>query len=212
MAIVVLMPLFLVIAGAILISGEREVLYLQKRIGYQLRYFNIWKFATMHRDSPKMKGGYFTTRNDPRVTRVGHWLRKTKLNELPQFLNVLNGTMSLVGPRPLVDETFSAYSDAEQHIISTLKPGITGIGSLVFRDEEKLLSAAEPNPKDFYFQHIAPYKAALEIWYAAHLTFYTDFLLIILTLWTIPFPKSNLHFKIFKDLPTRPAMLNPSYE
>ncbi|MFN7119224.1 MAG: sugar transferase [Saprospiraceae bacterium] len=206
-AIVILAPLLLAIALAIVGSGEREVVYRQQRIGYRKKYFNIWKFATMHRDSPKMQGGYFTTRNDPRVTRIGRWLRRTKLNELPQFINVLNGTMSLVGPRPLVDETFNAYSDEEQAIISRLKPGITGIGSLVFRDEEKWLSATAVNPKVFYFQHIAPYKAALEIWYAAHCTFSTDLLLLFLTVWTIPFPHSHLHYRIFKDLPTRPAVL-----
>lgn len=210
MAIVILVPVFLTIALAILGSGERTILYWQKRIGYRMRYFNIWKFATMHRDSPKMQGGYFTTRNDPRVTRIGRWLRKIKLNELPQIVNVLNGTMSWVGPRPLVDETFSAYTYDEQQIISILKPGITGIGSLIFRDEEKLLSAMDTDPKVFYFQYIAPYKAALEIWYASHLNFYTDLILLFLTAWTIFFPQSDLHFKIFKDLPKRPAtLLNP---
>ncbi len=206
-AIVVLAPCFLAIAIALVLSGEREVFYLQKRIGYQRRYFEIWKFATMHRDSPKMQGGYFTVRNDPRVTHIGRWLRQTKLNELPQFFNVLKGDMSLVGPRPLVDETFAAYTEAQQLFICQMKPGLTGIGSLVFRDEEKLLSSATQQPKDFYFQHIAPYKAALEYWYADHLTFYTDLMLLLLTLWTILFPHSKLYLRIFKDLPQSPTAL-----
>lgn len=208
-AIVILAPLFLAIVIAIVLSGEREVLYVQQRIGFQKRYFDIWKFATMHRDSPSMQGGYFTTRNDPRVTRIGRWLRKTKLNELPQLMNVLNDTMSLVGPRPLVDETFLAYSIEEQQIISTLKPGITGIGSIVFRDEEKLISESNLPPRETYERIIAPYKGELELWYQKHLSLYTDVMIIFLTAWVIVFPQSQLHYKVFKDLPIRPKALRP---
>ncbi|HMO39170.1 MAG TPA: sugar transferase [Saprospiraceae bacterium] len=207
-AIFVLLPLFVVIVILLAFTGEGEVFYFQKRIGYQKRYFQMWKFATMLKESPNLPGGYLTVRDDPRVTRVGYWLRKTKLNELPQLINVLLGDMSLVGPRPLVDETFEAYNAQEQQMVSSLKPGVTGIGSIVFRDEEKLLANTNMPPREFYFQHIAPYKAALEAWYARHISFRTDCLLLFLTIWTIFFSNSNWHFKIFKSLPTLPKSLD----
>ncbi len=206
-AIFVLLPLLAIIAIILACTGEGKVFYFQKRIGYQKRYFQMWKFATMLQDSPNQAGGYLTVRDDPRVTKVGYWLRKTKLNELPQLVNVLLGDMSLVGPRPLVDETFSAYNTEEQTVVSSLKPGITGIGSIVFRDEEALLTHADMPPRAFYFQHIAPYKAALEAWYARHISFRTDCLLLFLTIWTIFFSTSNWHFKIFKSLPPLPKSL-----
>lgn len=206
-AIFVLSPLLLVIAIILRFTGEGEIFYTQRRIGSQKRYFRLWKFATMLKESPNLAGGYLTVRDDPRVTRVGHWLRKTKLNELPQLINVLLGDMSLVGPRPLVDETFEAYNAEEQQIVSSLKPGITGIGSIIFRDEEALLARANMPPREFYFQHIAPYKAALERWYAAHLTFWNDVKLLFLTAWVIFVPKTDLPFKVLRDLPQKPKAL-----
>jgi len=206
-AIFVLSPLLLVIAVILRFTGEGEIFYPQKRIGYQKRYFRLWKFATMLKESPNLAGGYLTVRDDPRVTKVGHWLRKTKLNELPQLINVLLGDMSLVGPRPLVDETFEAYNAEEQQMVSSLKPGITGIGSIIFRDEEALLARANMPPREFYFQHIAPYKAALERWYTAHLTFSIDVKLLFLTTWVIFVPKTELPFKILQDLPIKPQPL-----
>ena len=206
-AIFVLSPLLLVIAIILAVTGEGEIFYSQPRIGYQKRYFRLWKFATMLKESPNLAGGYLTVRDDPRVTRVGHWLRKTKLNELPQLINVLLGDMSLVGPRPLVDETFEAYNAEEQQIVSSLKPGVTGIGSIIFRDEETLLSRTNMPPREFYFQHIAPYKAALERWYAKHLTFWNDVKLLFLTVWVIFVPKTALPFKVLRDLPPKPNAL-----
>jgi len=115
-------------------------------------------------NSLKMGTGFITLRNDPRVTPVGKFLRITKLNELPQLLNVVKGDMSLVGPRPLVDKTFNAYPEAIRFKVYDSKPGITGIGSVVFRDEESMISASKLPPHEFYEKVIAPYKGALEIW------------------------------------------------
>lgn len=206
-AIFVLLPLFLVIAMLLAVTGEGKVFYWQKRIGYQKQYFQMWKFATMLKESPNLPGGYLTVRDDPRVTKVGYWLRKTKLNELPQLINVLLGDMSLIGPRPLVDETFDAYNIEEQAIVSSLKPGITGIGSIIFRDEEMLFANAQVSPQQFYFEHVAPYKAALEHWYAANLTFRNDIKLIFLTIWVIFVPKTELPYKILYNLPPKPQAL-----
>ena len=134
----------------------------------------------------------------------------TKINELPQIINVLKGDMSVVGPRPLVDRTFNAYPEEIRGLVYNVKPGITGIGSIVFRDEEKLISDSEMEPHAFYKEHIAPYKGALEIWYQENASLWTDLLIIFLTVWAILFPKSELHYQIFSDLPKRPNALKPS--
>jgi len=135
------------------------------------------------------------------VLPFGHFLRITKINELPQLLNILLGDMSIVGPRPLVDKTFDPYPEHVKRTIYNVRPGLTGIGSIVFRDEEKLLSDATMSIEDFYATHIAPAKGELELWYQRKRSFSTDMLLIFLTAWVIVFPKSCLLHRIFKDLP-----------
>jgi len=206
-ALLILSPFFLIIIIMLKLSGEGEILYKQKRLGFHNRYFNIYKFATMLKNSLNMSSGSITLRNDPRVTSVGKYLRITKFNELPQVINVLKGDMSIVGPRPLVDKTFNAYSKEIRDRVYNTKPGITGIGSIVFRDEEELISASVLPPHDFYEQYIAPYKGELEIWYQQHQSFQVDLLIIFLTVWVILFPKSRLTYKIFSDLPKRKLIL-----
>lgn len=205
--LIVLLPILLPICLMLRFTAEGEVFYLQKRVGYHNEMFNIWKFATMLKDSMNMGTGSLTLRNDPRVTKIGKFLRITKINELPQVINVLNGTMSLVGPRPQVERDFLAYPKEIQPLIYNSKPGITGIGSIIFRDEEKLISSTTMPPHDFYREYIAPYKGALELWYQAHASMMTDFKIIFLTAWQIFSPSSELVYNIFKDLPTRPAAL-----
>jgi len=184
-------------------TGEHEVFYFQKRVGYKNKLFSIWKFATMLKNSPNIGTGEITLRNDPRVTRFGKFLRMSKINELPQIINVFTGDMSIVGPRPLMEVSFKLYSPEVRAIIYNSKPGITGIASILFRDEEKLLSDA-PDPRAMYAS-IYPYKAALEIWYQQHASTYTDIMIIFLTAWSIIFPKNKMVKKIFKDLPERPV-------
>jgi lipopolysaccharide/colanic/teichoic acid biosynthesis glycosyltransferase len=125
----------------------------------------------------------------------------TKINELPQLVNIFKGDMSIVGPRPLVDKTFDPYPDYVKENIYNVKPGLTGIGSIVFRDEERLLSECDMEMSEFYGKYIAPAKGDLEIWYQNHLSLWTDLMMIFLTAWVIVFPESNLLHKIFKDLP-----------
>ena len=197
------LPLFIPILILQLLTGEGHVFYFQKRIGFKRQYFDIWKFATMLKDSPNIGTGSITLRNDPRVTPMGKFLRPTKINELPQIINVLKGDLSIVGPRPLVDRTFNAYSEEIQAKIYNVKPGITGIGSIVFRDEEELISNSDEDPHVFYKNVIAPYKGALEMWYQENASLLTDFKIIFLTAWVIVFPKSNLFHKMFKDLPQK---------
>ncbi len=158
LALLVLAPLLLPVCAALLLTGEHYVFYLQERIGYKNRRFNIWKFATMLKASPGLKGGLHTTRHDPRVLPVGRFLRMTKINELPQLINILKGDMSIVGPRPLVDKTFEPYPEHVKAAIYNVRPGLTGIGSIVFRDEERLLSATAMEAAEFYARYIAPAK------------------------------------------------------
>jgi lipopolysaccharide/colanic/teichoic acid biosynthesis glycosyltransferase len=200
---IIFLPLFIPIVIGQKLTGEGYVFYFQKRIGYKNIYFHIWKFATMLIDSPNLGAGSITLRNDSRVTPMGNFLRPTKLNEFPQVINVLKGDLSIVGPRPLVDKTFNAYSKEVREVIYNVKPGITGIGSIVFRDEETLISDSDEDPHVFYKRVIAPYKGALELWYQKNASLYTDILIIFLTAWAIIFKNTQLHYKIFKDLPQR---------
>ncbi len=201
--LIILTPLLLPIIILLKLTGEGYIFYLQRRIGYQNRYFNIIKFATMLKNSPNIGTGTLTLRNDPRLMPMGKFLRMTKLNELPQILNVLKGDMSIVGPRPLVDKTFNAYPESIRHNIYESKPGLTGLGSVIFRDEEDLISGSNMPPHEYYERYIAPYKGELEIWYNNNKSFWVDCMIIFITGWVILFPKSKLIFNIFQNLPQR---------
>lgn len=203
LALILLLPILVPVVILLLLTGEHEVFYFQKRIGYRNRPFYIWKFATMVKNSPNIGTGEITLRNDPRVTSFGRFLRKTKINELPQIINVLKGDMSIVGPRPLMEVSFNLYSPEVREKIYLTKPGITGIGSLIFRDEEKILSEAS-DPRKMYAA-IYPYKAELEMWYLQNRSIKTDYSIIFLTAWSIVFPNHTLTQKVFGSLPPRPA-------
>jgi lipopolysaccharide/colanic/teichoic acid biosynthesis glycosyltransferase len=204
LALTILTPVLLPVAIILRFSAEGYVFYFQDRIGKGRVNFRIIKFATMLKDSPNLASGSITLSGDWRVTKPGKFLRKTKINELPQIINILKGDISLVGPRPLVTKTFTAYNDDIQSKIYNVKPGLTGIGSIIFRDEESLISAVtEENPHDFYKRVIAPYKGELEMWYQLNRSFILDLQLIFMTAWVILVPNSKLYEKWFKDLPKR---------
>jgi lipopolysaccharide/colanic/teichoic acid biosynthesis glycosyltransferase len=207
LALLIMSPFLLPICIILLLTGEHEVFYHQNRVGYKNSRFRIWKFATMLKNSSKMGTGSLTIRNDPRVLPIGKFLRRTKINEIPQILNVLIGNMSIVGPRPQMEVDFFKFPAHVQAVIYNSKPGITGIGSIIFRDEEMWISNAEGDKHEFYKEHIAPFKGELEIWYQNNLSFYTDVMLIFLTGWVILSPKSDLVYSVFKDLPKRPEIL-----
>jgi lipopolysaccharide/colanic/teichoic acid biosynthesis glycosyltransferase len=202
-AIIILLPVLLPIVIVLLFAGEHEVFFWQDRVGYKNNIFRICKFATMLKNSPNMGSGDVTTRKDPRVTKVGQFLRMSKLNELPQVINILKGDMSFVGPRPLMKVGFQRYSDEMKEKVYLSKPGLTGIGSIVFRDEELIITHSTLPPHECYEKVILPHKGALEVWYHQHISFYTDFMILFLTAWCILFPKSSLVFKIFPSLPKR---------
>lgn len=162
----------------------------------------------MLKNSEKMGDGLHTIRNDFRVLPFGKFLRKTKINELPQLINILKGDMSFVGPRPLVDKTFTPYPKHVQENIYNIKPGLTGIGSIMFRDEERLLSETKLPKKDYYKNHISPYKGELELWYQKNQSSHIDFMLLFLTVLAIIVPENNLVFHVFKDIPPKPELIN----
>ncbi len=200
-ALLILSPVFIIVIIGLMLTGEREVFYFQERIGYRNRKFYICKFATMLKNSPNIGTGEITLRNDPRVTPFGKMLRRTKINELPQIINVLKGDMSIVGPRPLMKVSFVLYSEEDQQHIYSVRPGITGIGSLIFRDEEKMLSEAA-DPRAMYLS-IYPYKAELEKWYRSHFSLYTDIMIIFLTAFSLFSEDLLTPRQVFKELPSR---------
>lgn len=206
-ALILLLPVLIPVSITLLLTGEHSVIYRQVRIGYKNKKFRIWKFVTMRKGSSKMGTGSLTLRNDPRVLPVGKYLRITKVNELPQIVNILIGNMSVVGPRPLMEVDFKKFPDHVQKRIYNAKPGLTGIGSIIFRDEEKWISNSDMDPHEFDKQVIAPFKGELELWYQDKQSFSTDIKIMFCTLWTVFFPDTQMPYKIFKDLPEKPESL-----
>ena len=188
-------------------TGEGEIFYLQKRLGYLNNEFKIIKFATMVKNSPNIGTGSLTLRGDPRVLPFGNFLRKSKINELPQIFNVIIGNMSIVGPRPQMKVDFDKFPPKKRNEIYKSKPGITGIGSIIFRDEEKWISNFNGDKHEFYKNKIAPYKTDVELWYYKNQSLFVDVKLVILTAWVIIFPNSDFVEKIFKSLPKKPSYL-----
>ncbi len=200
-AIIILLPVFIPVIIILLLTGEHEVFYKQERVGYKNSIFGIWKFATMQKNSPSIGSKDLTLRNDPRVTPFGKFLRKSKLNELPQLINILTGDMSFTGPRPLMKSGFDRYSDEMKAKVYNVKPGLTGIGSIVFRDEELIMTKSNLSPDECYRTVILPNKGSLELWYQQNFSFFTDIMLLFLTAWYVFFPHSNLVYKVFPSLP-----------
>ncbi len=206
LALILLLPLFTVIILLLRFTGEGEIFYLQKRLGRNGEMFSLIKFATMLKDSPKLGTGTITMKNDPRVLPVGSFLRKTKINELPQLLNIFLGNMSVVGPRPLTKETFNAYSDEVKKNILTVRPGLSGVGSIIFRNEEDILSGSSAS-LDFYEKKLAPYKGTLESWFVKNRSIHTYFKCILITLYVVCFPKSSIAWRVLDSLPKPPKEL-----
>ena len=203
--VLVLTPIFIPIIIILLFTGENRVFYLQDRVGFKNKIFRIIKFVTMKQNSPNMGTGSLTLRNDPRVLPVGKYLRKSKINEFPQLFNILNGTMSLIGPRPQMEVDFLKFPIHIQKKIYDIKPGLSGIGSIIFRDEEKIISDYHGDKHIFYKNQIAPYKGELEMWYQNNISFITDLKLFFCTIFVVFFPNCNWVDKFFKNLPKKPV-------
>jgi lipopolysaccharide/colanic/teichoic acid biosynthesis glycosyltransferase len=200
-ALIVLSPLLIPVAIILRCTGEGYIFYRQERVGRGGRIFGLYKFATMLKDSPSMVGGLLTTKNDPRILPFGRFLRATKINEIPQLLNVLLGDMSLIGPRPQAKPHFEVFPEHVKREIIKVRPGLSGIGSIVFRDEDSILAQCGKDQHLCYAEDIAPYKGELEVWYVQHQSVALDLLLILLTIWVVLFPKSRYHAKLLRDLP-----------
>ena len=208
LALVLLAPLLVPIAIALRFSGEGEVFYRQDRVGRHGRLFGLYKFATMLKDSPNIGTGTVTVKDDPRVLPMGKFLRRTKINELPQLLNIFLGHMSIIGPRPQTRRCFDAFPQSTQEAIVKVRPGLSGVGSIVFRGEEDMLHC-HAEPMRFYDDVIAPYKGALEEWYVKHATLRTYLACIVITAWVVLVPRSSVAWLAFSDLPPPPPELAP---
>lgn len=206
LALLVLSPLLALIVLILKYSGEGEIFFLQDRIGKSGEVFKLFKFATMLKNSPNIGTGTVTMKGDPRILPVGKFLRKTKINELPQLLNIFFGDMSVIGPRPLTPQTFGSYSADTQEIIKKVRPGLSGVGSIIFRGEEEIMHGTSASV-DFYDNVIAPYKGSLEKWFVLNKGLHIYFLAIFITAWAVFFPSTKIGWKVFRDLPEPPAEL-----
>ncbi len=206
-AMLILLPFMIPIMVGLHLTGEHYIFYLQPRIGKDGKEFKVFKFATMLLNSPQMPGGCITQEKDPRILPMGNFLRKTKINELPQLINIFCGQMSLVGPRPIVQAHLDLYPEATRATILGFRPGLTGIGSLIFRDEEGILNRAGGDRKHLHDEIIAPYKGQLELWYVERRNLINYFIMIFLTAWSVLHPGSDAYKRYFKDLPEPPETL-----
>tara|TARA_B100000927_G_C16335486_1_gene417085 strand:+ start:59 stop:559 length:501 start_codon:yes stop_codon:yes gene_type:complete len=160
----------------------------------------------MLKNSENMGTGTITVHNDPRILPFGNFLRKTKLNELPQLLNVFLGDMSVIGPRPQTQRCFDAFPESSRNAILKVRPGLSGIGSIVFRSEEDMMNSYD-NPDYLYDNVIMPFKGKLEEWYVKNNSLTTYFKLIFITVLVILAPKLNLIWALFPNLPKPPEKL-----
>jgi lipopolysaccharide/colanic/teichoic acid biosynthesis glycosyltransferase len=207
-AILLVLPLEVVVAIILRFTGEGEIFYRQNRVGRNGNIFAVLKFATMLKDSPNLGTGTITQKNDPRVLPIGGFLRKTKLNELPQLWNIFIGDMSVVGPRPLTKETRDYIPREILDEIQDVQPGLTGIGSIVFRDEENIIHQSGEDYHAFYKREIAPYKGTVELWYKRKKSFLLDMKIIFVTAWVVLFSGSKIADSAFPDLPKH-QIFNP---
>jgi len=208
-ALLILSPILLVVSLILKVTGN-DVLYRQQRVGLCGHYFDVYKFTTMVKNSENMGAGTITLKNDNRVLPIGKFLRKSKLNELPQLLNILKGDMSIIGPRPQDKKGFEAFNKTEQEIIIKVRPGLSGIGPIFFRDEEEIIEKSKVSDKNlFYIETISPYKGKIEAWYVHNKNVYLYFTLIIMTAYVVFFPDNKIDYsKKFKEFPLPPKDLS----
>lgn len=186
LGLLVLSPVFAVIAALIKLDSPGPVFFRQERVGRNGQPFMIFKFRSMRPDAPRL-GGPLTVGRDPRITRVGALLRQTKLDELPQLINVLRGEMSLVGPRPEVPKYVALYTP-EQRQVLTVRPGITDLASIEYRSESELL-AKTADPERAYLHEVMPHKLQLNLEYIRTQSLALDLAIIFKTLWRVMKPR-----------------------
>ncbi len=202
-AIVLLLPLFLVVAVAIKFDSPGPVFFRQTRVGRDGRTFRIFKFRSMVVDAAKV-GTSLTVQADPRITRIGAFLRDKKVDELPQLLNVFAGSMSFVGPRPEVPEYMEFYTPEQRDIILSMRPGITDYAAIVYRDESEILDGRS-DPIDVYRNEIMPMKFVLYERYSREVGLVNDLRLILATVSLLISEESPDWFGIERDLTAGPV-------
>jgi len=188
LGLLVLWPVLAAVALGIKLSGGGRAFFRQQRVGLGGRIFKIWKFRTMVENAEQL-GKLLTVGPDPRITPIGFWLRRSKLDELPQLFNVLRGDMSLVGPRPEVPHYVERYSAGQRRVLN-LMPGITDPASIRYRNENDLL-ATSANPEQTYTEEIMPEKIRLNLEYAVRANLATDFAVILKTVFGREEPSAN---------------------
>jgi lipopolysaccharide/colanic/teichoic acid biosynthesis glycosyltransferase len=191
LGLIVLFPVFLIVAVAIKIDSPGPVFFSQKRIGKNFKPFNLYKFRSMINDAPR-KGAAITGEDDPRITRLGRLLRKTKIDEFPQLFNVLKGDMSLVGPRPEVKKYVERFKKEYKEILK-VRPGITDYASLHFRAQESTILKGRENPEEFYFNNIFPEKVKLTMEYMKSSSLLGDLKLIFFTIYMVFYPADAIN-------------------
>ena len=199
-------PVFLVLIPLLRATGEGAVFFHQTRIGRGGRPFRLIKFATMARDAPLRGTGELTVPGDPRVLPLGRVLRKTKLNELPQLFNVLAGDLSLIGPRPQTESYFAAFRPAQRERIASVRPGLSGVASVLFRNEEALF-AGMADPVAFDRAVIMPYKGEVECWFIRNRSVALYLRLLGLTALAVLFPHRPFHARLQAAMPPPPPAL-----
>jgi lipopolysaccharide/colanic/teichoic acid biosynthesis glycosyltransferase len=180
--LIVLLPFFIIIAILIKLNDKGPIFYKQKRIGQNFKPFELLKFRTMIVNADKI-GPAVTKDGDPRITKIGKFLRKAKLDELPQLWNVIRGDMSIVGPRPQVEKYLQYCKDDYKEILK-VKPGITDYATIKFRNEEEILSKYN-DTESAYIKYVLPEKIKLYKTYIKEIGFFTDLKIIFWTLWRI---------------------------
>lgn len=180
LGLLLLSPVLAAIALWVRFDSPGPVFYRQERVGWRGVPFRIHKFRTMV-DQADTKGPQITVGKDPRITRAGHWLRRSKLDELPQLIDVIQGTMSLVGPRPEVARYVAHYTEVERAQVLSVRPGITDFASIAFRDESRLL-AKSSDPERTYVDVVLPQKLVLARAYVEQASLRTDVMVLTQTL------------------------------
>lgn len=200
--IVLSAPVLIICIVLLIFSGESSPIFTTYRVGKDGELFRMFKLRTM---TSKVTGSSspLTAYNDNRVSFLGRLLRFSKIDELPQFFNILNGDLSFVGPRPMLPEVFLMYDESTQDLLNQIRPGVTGIGSIVFRNETALFSKVKIKKyEDFYREAIAPVKGDLEVWYISNKSFLVDFKLLVFTVIAVVYGQVKGLHRYFKGLPS----------
>ena len=208
LGLIIAIPILIIAIFLLFFSGEKSPLFAQYRVGLSGELFLFYKLRTMRKIKKGEKNSSLTLADDKRITFLGKFLRATKIDELPQLFNVIYGDLSIVGPRALMPEIFNLYSLSERQQIATIRPGITGLGSIIFRNEQYILRKYNQPSEKTYKDEIAPVKASLELWYIDRMSFSLDLKILFTTLWLLLYSRSKIAYRLIKKLPPKAYQIN----